>query len=367
MSHADPADEVDTPRHVPGRGGARLDIRELTWRPDGQDAQVLSGITLNAEPGERILLTGPSGSGKSTLLRAIAGVLTTVESGQLGGSISVDGTDPHEGGSFAGLLVQDPADAMVAGRVGREVAFGPENLGLAREEIWRRVQESLDAVGFPYGLEHPVGAVSGGESQRLALAGVLALGPRLILLDEPTAMLDPAAAAIVRNAICAVVADSAATMIIVEHHFDSWLDKIDRVVVLTAAGGVAADGPVTETLVAHSDTLASLGVWIPGAPPPVPLRLSSELVIPFDGVGGHGTPAVVAEMVTVNRAPRSGFTATDRLLPPMLAPPVLSQPVLSKINVIARSGELLAVVGASGAGKSTLAALLAGLSAPSDG
>ena len=152
MSHADPADEVDTPRLVPGRGGARLDIRELTWRPFGQDAQVLSGITLNAEPGERILLTGPSGSGKSTLLRAIAGVLTTVESGQLGGSISVDGKDPHEGGSFAGLLVQDPADAMVAGRVGREVAFGPENLGLAREEIWRRVQESLDAVGFSYGL-----------------------------------------------------------------------------------------------------------------------------------------------------------------------------------------------------------------------
>lgn len=367
MSHADPADEVDTPRRAPGSGGARLDIRELTWRPFGQNALVLSGITLNAEPGERILLTGPSGSGKSTLLRAIAGVLTTVESGQLGGSISVDGKDPHEGGSCAGLLVQDPADAMVAGRVGREVAFGPENLGLAREEIWRRVQESLDAVGFPYGCEHPVGAVSGGESQRLALAGVLALGPRLILLDEPTAMLDPAAAAMVRNAICAVVADTAATMIIVEHHFDSWLDKIDRVVVLTAAGGVAADGPVTETLVAHFETLASLGVWIPGALPPLPLRLSSELVIPFDGVGGHGTPAVVAEMVTVNRAPRIGFTTSDKLSQPVLSQPVLSQPVLLQIDAIARAGELLAVVGASGAGKSTLAALLAGLSAPSDG
>ena len=362
MSHADPADEVDTPRLVPGKGGARLDIRELTWRPYGQNTLVLSGITLNAEPGERILLTGPSGSGKSTLLRAIAGVLTTVESGQLGGSIFVDGKDPHEGGSFAGLLVQDPADAMVAGRVGREVAFGPENLGLAREEIWRRVQESLDAVGFPYGCEHPVGAVSGGESQRLALAGVLALGPRLILLDEPTAMLDPAAAAIVRNAICAVVADTGATMIIVEHHFESWLDKVDRVVVLTAAGGVAADGPVKETLVIHSETLATLGVWIPEAPPPVPLRLSSELVIPFAGVGGHGTPAVVAEMVTVVRAPRIGFTAIDRLAPSTLVPPVLSQ-----INAIARAGELVALVGPSGAGKSTLAALLAGLSTPSDG
>lgn len=362
MSYADPADEIDTPRLAPGRGGARLDIRELTWRPYGQDALVLSGITLNVEPGERILLTGPSGSGKSTLLRAIAGVLTTVESGQLGGSISVDGEDPHEGGSCAGLLAQDPADAMVAGRVGREVAFGPENLGLAREEIWRKVHESLDAVGFPYGVEHPVGAVSGGESQRLALAGVLALGPQLILLDEPTAMLDPAAAAIVRNAICSVVADAAATLIIVEHHFDSWLDKVDRVVVLTAAGGVAADGPVTETLVAHSETLAALGVWIPEAPPPVPLRLGSELVVPFDQGGKNGTPVVVAEMVTVNRAPRIVFTAIDTLAPSTPAPPVLSQ-----VNAIARAGELVAVVGPSGAGKSTLAALLAGLSTPSDG
>ena len=362
MSHADPADEVDTPQPAPGVGGARLDIRDMTWRPYGQDTPVLSGVTLHAEPGERILLIGPSGSGKSTLLRAIAGVLTTVESGQLEGSISVDGRDPHEGGSSAGLLVQDPADAMVAGRVGREVAFGPENLGLSRKEIWQRVRESLDAVRFPHAFEHPVGAMSGGESQRLALAGVLALGPRLILLDEPTAMLDPVASAVVRNAICDVVADTAATIIIVEHHFDDWLDKIDRVIVLSAAGMVVADGPVTETLAAHSETLAALGVWIPEAPPPVPLRLSPELVIPFDGVGGHGTPAVVADMVTVNRAPRVGLTATDTL-----APSVLASPVLSQINAIARAGEILAVVGASGAGKSTLAALLAGLSVPSSG
>ena len=357
MSHADPADEPDTRRYEPVLGGARLDISELTWRPFGRDSPVLSGITLSAKPGERILLTGPSGSGKSTLLRAIAGVLMTVESGELGGSITVDSMDPHKGGASAGLLVQDPADAMVAGRVGREVAFGPENLGLDREQIWRKVHESLDAVGFPYGVEHPVGAVSGGESQRLALAGVLALGPRLILLDEPTAMLDPAAAAIVRNAICAAVADTAATMFIVEHHFDNWLDEIDRVVVLSAAGVVVADGPAAETLVAHSETLAALGVWLPEVLAPVPLQLTNELVLPFDTAGGPGTPAVVAKNVTVNRAPRIGFHTS--------ATPASS--VLSQVNAITRAGELVAVVGASGAGKSTLAALLAGLSAPSDG
>ncbi|HZK60416.1 MAG TPA: ABC transporter ATP-binding protein, partial [Cryobacterium sp.] len=160
---------------------------------------MLHEITLRALPGERILLAGPSGSGKSTLLRALAGVLTTTDSGDLGGVVTVDGQDPHGGGSPVGLLVQDPADAMVAQRVGRDVAFGPENIGLPRERIWPRVRAALDAVGFPYGIDHPVDAVSGGEAQRLALAGVLALGPRLVLLDEPTSMLDLFSAATVRD------------------------------------------------------------------------------------------------------------------------------------------------------------------------
>src|SRR4029079_4967391 len=128
----------------------------------------------------RVLLAGPSGSGKSTLLRALAGVLTTTETGDLTGSVLVDGSPPA--GSSVGLMMQDPTDALVAGRVGRDVAFGPENFGMPRDQIWSRVLSSLASVGFPYDENHPTNALSGGETQRLALAGVLALTPRLVLL-----------------------------------------------------------------------------------------------------------------------------------------------------------------------------------------
>jgi energy-coupling factor transport system ATP-binding protein len=348
VSRARPADE-NTPasaRLPISADGARLDLRDLTWRPFGRHAPILSGITLRVEPGERILLTGPSGSGKSTLLRAIAGVLTTVESGVLTGSISIDGKDSHEGGSSVGLLVQDPTDAMVAGCVGREVAFGPENLGVPRERIWALVRESLDAVGFPYGLDHPVGAVSGGESQRLALAGVLALGPRLIVLDEPTAMLDRASATAVREAIWAVVRESGATVIVVEHHFDGWLDEIDRVVVLNATGGIAGDGPAATMLLDHAESLEKLGVWVPGASAPTPLGVLPELCAPGLSGGAPGSALVRAESVSVLRGPRA---------------------LLRHVDAVARAGEIVAVVGASGAGKSTLTGLLAGLGAPSSG
>ena len=364
MSRARPADGPApvAASHTPSRAdGALVEVHELTWRPFGREQPVVNEVTLRVEPGERILLAGPSGSGKSTLLRALAGVLTTTESGDLAGSVTVDGQDPHEGGTSAGLLVQDPADALVARRVGRDVAFGPENFGLPRERIWHRVREALSAVEFPYGLEHPVDAVSGGEAQRLALAGVLALGPRLVLLDEPTSMLDRSAAATVREAIWSAGGESGATMVLVEHQLHPWLDDVDRVIILDADGRISADGTVAETLLEHAASLARQGIWAPGIPSPVPRELPPALCAPALRGGPAGSIMIRADAVGVVRSARAGLASAGGQAMPT------PRPALSHVDASVRSGEVLAVIGASGAGKSTLTALLAGLELPSSG
>ncbi len=346
--------------------GALVDVRDLTWRPFGRREPVLAGITLRIEPGSHVLLAGPSGAGKSTLLRALAGVLTTTEAGDLTGSVLVDGAPPA--GPSVGLMMQDPADALVAGRVGRDVAFGPENLGMPRDQIWSRVRSALGSVDFPYDEDHPTNALSGGETQRLALAGVLALTPRLVLLDEPTSMLDPSSAAVVREAIITAVRASGATLVMVQHRLSDWVDEVDRLVVLDRTGRVIADGPIGPTLVTSVDSLVAEGVWVPGVAAPPPLEVDRSLCAPTLSrdsggsaaeVGEAGQLLVSAQSVSVMRRPRVSVMSANRAATDVQA--------LLDVCATVSAGECVAVVGPSGAGKSTLTALLAGVDAPTSG
>jgi energy-coupling factor transport system permease/ATP-binding protein len=366
--------------HAPN--GALVEVRDLSWRPFGRKERVLSGISLRIEAGSRVLLAGPSGSGKSTLVRALAGVLTTTETGDLSGSVLIDGSPPA--GSSVGLMMQDPGDALVAGRVGRDVAFGPENFGMPRSEIWSRVRSALASVGFPYDEDHPTSALSGGEAQRLALAGVLALTPRLVLLDEPTSMLDASSAAVVRGAILSALRTSGATLVMVEHRLSDWVGEVDRLVVLDPTGRISVDGPVAAALATSADSLAAQGVWVPGAPPPLPLDVARELCAPTLGTTTPGTTTpgtttlkgatgsapmltggldrdllVSAESVSVLRKPRASVMSANRAATAVQA--------LLDVTATVSAGEIVALVGPSGAGKSTLTSLLAGVDAPSEG
>src|SRR5689334_8667226 len=177
-----------------------LVLRGFGWRHAGRRAWAVRGVDLRVAHGERVLLLGPSGAGKSTLLAAIAGLLPE-DSGESEGTIRVDGLDPRRARERVGIVFQDPQTQLVMARSGDDVAFGLENRGVPAGEIWPRVSDVLDRVGFPYPINRPTAALSGGEAQRLALAGVLALRPGLLLLDEPTANLDPPGAELIRDAV----------------------------------------------------------------------------------------------------------------------------------------------------------------------
>lgn len=316
-------------------------VEGLSWRPLGRRAPVVAGLDLHVEAGSRVLLAGPSGAGKSTLLHALVGALGATFAGELDGSVMVDGR--------VGFVPQQPGDAVVAERMGRDVAFGPENVGLGRDETWRRVDAALEAVGLRQGREHLTAALSGGELQRLALAGVLALEPDVVLLDEPTSMLDPARASAVREAVGRTVGDGRGTLVVVEHHLEPWLDLVDRVVVLGADGSVVADTTPGEFVRDHSDRLGELGVWVPGLPAPRPIAVDPGLVRPE-----RGLPALSAVDLTVQLRSRSlrGSSTTA---------------ALRGVDATVSPGMLSALTGPSGAGKSTLLAALGGLVVPDEG
>ena len=322
--------------------GARVCARGWGWRHAGRKNAALSGVDLDIAPGERVLVLGPSGSGKSTLMGGLAGLLGGAEEGEATGTLTVDGVAPAEARGRVGLLMQDPEAQVVLARVGDDVAFGMENLGVAREEIWPRVEDSLEAVGLSVPLDHSTMELSGGQKQRLALASILAMGPGLLLLDEPTANLDPSGVAEVRAAVEAVVERTGATVVVVEHRVDVWASLVDRVIVV-ADGAIAADGPLDEVLAQQGDALRERGIWLPG-----------------DDVAAEVGPAPEIPPASSEAAPIARVTD-------LTIGYDASAPVRSGIDLTIERGVSTCIVGANGAGKSTFALTLAGLLPPLEG
>ena len=319
----------------PSAAAVRIEARGWGLRHPGRREWALRGVDLVIEPGERVLLLGASGAGKSTLLTALAGLIDPAGGAETEGVLRVDGLDPREARARTGLLFQDPESQIVMGRAGDDVAFGLENRCVPTDAIWPRVDAALAAVDFPYGRDRPTHALSGGEQQRLALAGTLVLQPGLLMLDEPTANLDPDGAAAIRDVLARVLDRIGATMLLVEHRVDEAVALVDRVVVLEAGGGVVADGPPGQVFRAHANRLADAGVWVPDQPPPAPAR----------GERGPTAALVMAEHATY----RYPGAEADAVAP---------------TDVQLRSSEATAIVGTNGSGKSTLALMLAGLLRP---
>lgn len=325
-----------------------------------------------------MLLLGPSGCGKSTLLLAMAGLVPASVDAELRGRVICAGIDtvqahPGQLASHVGVVFQDPDAQVVTGTLLDEVCFGLENLLVPVPEIEERALAALARVGLGDGrseaLRSPA-ALSGGGRQRLAIACALALEPALLILDEPTANLDPVASAEF-YATLATLRDPSRTLILVEHELDDVLPIADRVIVLDHAGALLDDGPPSEVFGERADALRAHGVWLPTATEialrsgsgtaaePLPLTLS-ELA---DRVAaGWLDPSPVRDD-GVDGSPRRPPIARMRDAAVTLG----GVRVLDGIDLDVAEGEFLAIAGVNGAGKSTLTRALAGLVPLSDG
>ena len=344
--------------------GAFAEIAGLTLRHIGRRVPAIRDLSFRWEAGERLLLLGPSGSGKSTLALCLNGVIPhAVEAHWESGTVRVDGVETREAGlaslsSTVGVAFQDPETQLVMLEIDDEIAFGLENHALPRPQMGARIEGARAETGLE-GVRGPIATLSGGTKQRVALASILALGPHGLVLDEPTANLDPAGAHEVLAAVARLVDDRRRSLLLIEHRLDDVLRLVDRVVVLDADGRLALSGTPREIFVEHMDRLDALGVWVPQLRRLAALLGSDDL--PLD-------PRAAADLI-VARWPAGTRRAKARgpVGPQLLRAdgigyryPGAARPALSDVSVRVHRGELVAVVGANGAGKSTLGLVLAG-------
>lgn len=248
--------------------GVSATVTALAIRyPDAASAAP-AGVSFSVEPGEVVLVLGPSGSGKSTLALSLNGLIPHAIPADIEGSVLIDGRDTAQAtvaemSARVAMVFQDPDAQIVTSTVLDEVAFGPENLALPVPEVLARAEASLRRVGLWERRDKNPDRLSGGGRQRLAIGTALAMGSGLLVLDEPTANLDPQGIDDVAAALADVVAGGDRSIVLVEHNLDAMVELVTRVLVLDAHGRLVADGPTDDVLRGRAAELSGLGVWLP--------------------------------------------------------------------------------------------------------
>jgi energy-coupling factor transporter ATP-binding protein EcfA2 len=241
-----------------------IEIENLTFKYAVAKNPSLIDINLRINEGEFVILTGPSGCGKTTLCRCLNGLIPNFYPGELKGSINVAGlnafkTKTIELSKYVGFVFQNPENQLFSLSVERDVAFGPENLGLSRDEIKKRVEWALEVTGTSSLRDYAPYELSGGQQQKVAIACVLAMKPKIIVLDEPTSFLDPKSALEILRVIDKLNKELKITIILVEHRLDIASQFADRVIVMNQ-GKIELDGKPSEVYDKHAYLL---GVGIP--------------------------------------------------------------------------------------------------------
>ena len=357
-----------------------LRVEGLAITHDGQPHAAPASVSFRVDRGEVVLVLGPSGSGKSTLALALDGLIPHDIPATLAGTVEVDGvrtvdTTVAALSTRVAMVFQDPDAQLVTGSLLDEVAFGPENLRLPVDEVHARAEDALRRVGLWHRRHENPDLLSGGGRQRLAIAAALAMGSPLLVLDEPTANLDPQGIEEVYATLAEVVAAGDRSIVLVEHNLDAAIGFVDRVVVLDQHGHLVADGPVDDVLRHRALDLHRLGVWLPtSALAALRLRAAGYTLEPLpltpaelhDALASH--PPLAASAIDPPRHPATGASAPD----PIVRVRGLTlrrgrTEVLHDVSLDIGRGEFVAVVGANGAGKTTLLQAIAGVVPPPRG
>ena len=244
---------------------AIVEVHGLYYSYPDSPSPSISGVDFSVEPGEFILVTGPSGCGKTTFCRCLNGLIPASYGGTFAGSVSVEGllTTEHPVFEIAqrlGLVFQNPENELFCTSVEREVAFGPENLALPRDEVRSRVEESLSLVGISHLRDKSPDELSGGEQQKVAIAALLSMKPKILVLDEPTANLDPLSASSVLNVLVKLNRESGVAIVLVEHRLEMAAPFADRCAIFDH-GKIIHDGPPQEVL--YLDSMDVVGIGVP--------------------------------------------------------------------------------------------------------
>ena len=361
-----------------------LELDAVRIRHDGATRATPDGVSLTVRPGEVVLVLGPSGCGKSTLALALDGLVPHAVPAELDGTVSIAGLDSREHpvgvlSAHVAMVFQDPDAQVVTGTLLDEVCFGPENQLVPADEVLARAERALKLVGLWERRADNPDRLSGGGRQRLAIACALAMAAPVLVLDEPTANLDPAGI----DEVYAVLRELASTrdhaIVLVEHNLDAAVDLVDRAVVLDAEGRVVFDGPVREVLRDHVDELLRLGVWLPVSTlaalrlraagvllEPLPLT-PAELAAALDA--REELPAPRVEAATTAAAAAAPAADSTAAAAPAIRIRGLSvrrggrrgPVVVHDVDLDVAAGEFLAVVGTNGAGKTSLLQAVAGV------
>jgi energy-coupling factor transporter ATP-binding protein EcfA2 len=354
-----------------------ITLHNVTYTYPGSERAALRDFSLQVEEGEFLLVTGVSGAGKSTLLRLLNGLVPHFYGGQLSGFIRVAGRDPVDVGpgemsDTVGLVFQDPEAQFVAEVVEDEMAFAMENAGLPLPTMRKRVEEALNALGIEHLRSRRVNTLSGGERQRVAIAAVLTLQPRVLVLDEPTSQLDPQSAEEVLDSLVKLNKDLGLTIVLSEHRLERVVEHADRILYI-APGSEPVIGAPREVLseIPLSPPLAQVGKLLGWNPLPLTIKEARKFVssgqwsmVSGQTLGVRGQN-IASEIQIENLKSKIENTQAISLHDVWFG--YGGREVLRGLSLDLCAGEITALMGRNGAGKTTILKLILGLLKPSRG